>query len=481
MTTNLPVLFLPRDLLPTPRGVGTNATDKLCIQVLSPTTALALESGSNERGHPVSFPPLTSSSHQHAIIANVVYLVVLVPDTRCGTLRCDDDAASLSRVVELANARCAAQQQPSAVLETAATAFSFGHIPHWLQIMARLLNLTVASNALRWEQASLTLFEIGRHANTLSDRRWWWLDLACGAALVAWAGTMWGPLSSQLFQVVGYYVQSQVLHERVVWIMQNHAPLGFKLNPQVDQVLGRIVLLVVDAWQVVTSLVAPVAGRLLLGAVALAWLADAVVSGGRPRGASLVAALAFDAVTLVTLHVSVLHRILSRLLGLQLALLTSLGLALAGRKRNPLRSRVDHLPADRPRLLLATMLFPLVAFTLQTTLAHHLLILSVWLLVCAVQAALWAAAVACDSLPRHVAAAWCFAPPDVVNASHAFPQRVSLVLTDKGWALQSHAKPPSAIAREWLQLLGAEWKARRDVRGVSALGVLLGWEALPGC
>lgn len=171
-----------------------------------------------------------------------------------------------------------------------------------------------------------------------------------------------------------------VVSEMVHFVMNVHAPLGIKLNPQVDLLFGNFVLLFLDCWE---TYVWPV---LVVGAwaVGLASVAGQLANrggGGWARFLCLLLGLAFDATTLALLHVTVLHRLLSKICRFQLMVLRTCLLLMRGKKVNVLkRNRVDAMHTDSALLMLGTVAAFFLAFTLQTTVTYHLLLLS-WALV----------------------------------------------------------------------------------------------------
>ena len=175
--------------------------------------------------------------------------------------------------------------------------------------------------------------------------------------------------------------------------MSRHAPLGLKLNPQVDFVLGHAVILVIDAWLFVVEAAFPLVAPLAFAAFALV-----TVPVGGPS-LSLIIAAAFDSIAVAMLHVAALHRFLARLLRAQLSMLRTLSLLMRGKKRNVLRLRIDTLQTDGAQLMLGSMMFAILLFTLQTTLAHHFLVLVAWTAVLVVERVLWLAAVALHTMP----------------------------------------------------------------------------------
>lgn len=220
------------------------------------------------------------------------------------------------------------------------------------------------------------------------------LDFFLGIILFFILLQYWNFLSNWSYEFVGYEVQSETLKEKVEFVTSKHAPFGFKLNPQADFLLANTVILIIDAWHYITSFPARYSKELYLIICGIVtW-----INKGH-FGLSIMLAIAFDTVAILVLHVGVLHRIISRIWKFQLQLLGSLWLLIRGKKKNQLRSRVDTLKTDSAQLILGTMSIFFFSFTLQTTMAYHLLVLLIWLLVSLFQSLLFFLCVLTRTIP----------------------------------------------------------------------------------
>ena len=85
--------------------------------------------------------------------------------------------------------------------------------------------------------------------------------------------------SHTVLELIATGVRAETLVERVNFIMHTHAPLGFKLNPRLDLLLGNVVLVVADAWRAVCDMVAPLAFPFVL---LFFFLAATLLSPARP-------------------------------------------------------------------------------------------------------------------------------------------------------------------------------------------------------
>jgi hypothetical protein len=143
-----------------------------------------------------------------------------------------------------------------------------------------------------------------------------------------------------------------------------------------------------------------------------------------------------------------------------------------------LRARVDTLKTDSAQLMLGTIVFALVAFTLQTTFAYHLLILRAWGLVFALQAALWAAHAGLATFPALQLWTAVWARPSYL-AGHADPCRFVIVKRDDSRAfILSYPRSVSGVLADWAGDLWARWREmRRQSPGPAQ--VLFGTRDLP--
>ena len=139
------------------------------------------------------------------------------------------------------------------------------------------------------------------------------VDVLIGACIAVALGSKAKDIGDFAFDNFGHLVQSGVMRRRTEWILSHHAPLGFKLNHEVDALLGSMALIVVDIWHEITAAVAPHAPVFVQFVCAVSAL------GG---GATFFLCFAFDFLRTATAHVRIsyilfssIYRGLLRLLG----------------------------------------------------------------------------------------------------------------------------------------------------------------------
>jgi hypothetical protein len=321
-----------------------------------------------------------------------------------------------------------------------------------------------------WDQVSMTIAIRSKPINSEIAK---WLDVIAGLAVLFVLATNWQALADWVNEQLQF--EDRTLKERVEFVMSRHAPLGFKLNPQADFVLGNLVILVVDAWHKLTSYPAVYTKELL----AIACASGAVINGG--GGLSVLFAVAFDGFAILGTHVGILHRVISRILRFQLGLIGSLALLMRGKKRNVLRNRVDTLRTDSAQLMLGTMAIFFFSFTLQTTLAYHILVLAIWSLIFLVQTTLFFICVVLRSLPLDdiliALSDWGTAGSDGAHRPTSFVLNFDEVANI--WRLEVVPVGIGGVISEWLEFAFGLWAkawARRWGSQKVLLNVLFGHE-----
>eukprot|EP00743_Colponemidia_sp_Colp-15_P006790 GILK01007321.1.p1 GENE.GILK01007321.1~~GILK01007321.1.p1 ORF type:complete len:860 (-),score=120.70 GILK01007321.1:263-2803(-) len=175
---------------------------------------------------------------------------------------------------------------------------------------------------------------------------------------------------------LGKVLHVDVLRSEINWLMG--LPAGFKLNVNLDQFLGSVILNLIDLWNEITTILTP------LEPYIVKWIGWSGLFG-----LSVQLSVASDVLTLCTLHVYYIYLSIARLYSLQLTVLSSLWKLFRGKKRNVLRHRIDHCNYDTDQLLLGTLLFTLFFFLFPTTSMYYICFVLIWLVVVLVQAVIW--------------------------------------------------------------------------------------------
>ena len=232
------------------------------------------------------------------------------------------------------------------------------------------------------------------------------------------------------------------MKDRVAWVMQQHAPMGFKLNERLDTVLGTMVILAVDSWHLVASLLADSIQ------VAFSYLFALAQFGG---GASFLLSMSYDAVLVLTLHVKLLYVVFARMYRVQVLVLSSLFKLLRGKKQNVLRNRVDHCDYDKTQLLTGSIIFIVCLFLLQTSMAYYIMFSTLWALIMTLLALLWWLIALFHTVPLY-----CFADNVLrKGGTHAAPAGIKLIPIQDSessarWRVESKPISTWSLLVSWL-------------------------------
>ena len=146
-----------------------------------------------------------------------------------------------------------------------------------------------------------------------------------------------------------YRIQSSLIVDALEWF--KHSPGGIKLNSLITNKMGLVLQMIV---QIFVSIIC------WSRSFHIAVIKFLACIGSFGFTAQLV--FAMDVVRLLTLHIAVLHRLLSVFHQLQIRLLNSLWLLFQGKKKNILRKRVDTGQFDSDQFLMGILLFAIVLF-----------------------------------------------------------------------------------------------------------------------
>lgn len=165
------------------------------------------------------------------------------------------------------------------------------------------------------------------------------------------------------------------------WLMVAH-PGGFKLNKELCQFVGDLVLWALGLWETVLK-VAVVQHLLLL---------VTLLSFASRLGLLFAICLAVDAVRLLTLHLTAFYTASARFYGYQVLVMALLFRLFMGQKRNVLRgNRTDLADYGVDQLLLGTLIFIVLVYLLPSVVAFYLPFMVMHLAVLALE---WGAGVA---------------------------------------------------------------------------------------
>ncbi|XP_074577188.1 uncharacterized protein LOC141833605 isoform X2 [Curcuma longa] len=155
--------------------------------------------------------------------------------------------------------------------------------------------------------------------------------------------------------VIIHRVTNDLLRSGSVWLMG--VPAGFKLNNELAELIGIISL---DAIQVFSTLWSFMGVFMRNYIQVLALL-------GIVFGLTVPVALCIDLLKLATLHIYILHCLISFLYSQQIQALASLWRLFRGQKRNPLRQRLDSYDYTVEQHVVGSLLFTPLLLLIPTT------------------------------------------------------------------------------------------------------------------
>ncbi|TVU18585.1 hypothetical protein EJB05_34692, partial [Eragrostis curvula] len=146
-----------------------------------------------------------------------------------------------------------------------------------------------------------------------------------------------------------------ILRSGCVWLMG--VPAGFKLNTELAELLGMISL---NAIQIYSTLWFFVGGY-------LRHVIQGIAFSGIILGFTVPVSFLIDVIQLATLHVTILHWLISMIYSRQIQTVASLWRLFRGRKWNPLRQRLDSYDYTVEQHVVGSLLFTPVLLLIPTT------------------------------------------------------------------------------------------------------------------
>lgn len=148
------------------------------------------------------------------------------------------------------------------------------------------------------------------------------------------------------------------LKQLVNWLMGS--PAGLKLNSCFNEVLGKFFLYHIHLWWTFLTIIEPV----------MNFAFEVALLFGR-LGLTFQIAIIADLLALLSFHSYCIYVYAARLFNIQLRGLTALFRLFLGKKKNPLRERVDSCLYQPDQLFLGTLLFTILLFLIPTTWVYY--------------------------------------------------------------------------------------------------------------
>ncbi|XP_047357737.1 uncharacterized protein LOC124952234 [Vespa velutina] len=138
------------------------------------------------------------------------------------------------------------------------------------------------------------------------------------------------------------------------------APAGLKLNYAFNNMLGKFFLYHIHLWWTFLIFVTPV----------MDFAFEVLLLFGR-LGITFQISIASDLLALISFHTYCIYVYAARLFNIQLNALISLSRLFLGKKKNPLRERVDSCQYKPDQLFVGTLLFTILLFLAPTTWVYY--------------------------------------------------------------------------------------------------------------
>lgn len=149
-----------------------------------------------------------------------------------------------------------------------------------------------------------------------------------------------------------------LLKDLINWLMG--APAGLKLNHALNNMLGKFFLYHIHLWWTFLIFMKPL----------MDFAFKVLVLLGR-LGVTFQIAIAADLLALVSFHAYCIYVYATRLFNIELKGITGLVRLFLGKKKNPLRERVDSCQYQPDQLFVGTLLFTILLFLMPTTWVYY--------------------------------------------------------------------------------------------------------------
>lgn len=148
------------------------------------------------------------------------------------------------------------------------------------------------------------------------------------------------------------------LKNLIHWLMG--APAGLKLNYAFNNMLGKFFLYHIHLWWTFLIFITPV----------MDFAFEVLLLFGR-LGITFQISIASDLLALISFHTYCIYVYAARLFNIQVYAITSLFRLFLGKKKNPLRERVDSCQYKPDQLFVGTLLFTILLFLIPTTWVYY--------------------------------------------------------------------------------------------------------------
>ncbi|XP_069692380.1 phosphatidylinositol N-acetylglucosaminyltransferase subunit Q [Periplaneta americana] len=229
------------------------------------------------------------------------------------------------------------------------------------------------------------------------------VDVCSGLLLLYWLIALKSSPTALLLESGEVVVRS--LRELLHWLMG--IPAGLKLNYAFNNMLGRFFLYHINLWWTFLVVAKPL----------LEVTFHIFLCLGR-LGLTFQASILADLLALVSFHIYCIYVYAARLYNLQVSGLVALWRLFLGRKRNPLRGRVDSCQYSPDQLFVGTLAFTILLFLLPTTFMYYIVFTSLRLVVIGLGGLLTRVRYVLQCLPLYVSTLWLLRSTAISSTIH---------------------------------------------------------------
>ncbi|KAL0278894.1 UNVERIFIED_CONTAM: hypothetical protein PYX00_000576 [Menopon gallinae] len=183
------------------------------------------------------------------------------------------------------------------------------------------------------------------------------LDVFLGAIFLNYLTTWFSPDSFAKF-LLSAEKAIQSLRDLIHWLTGD--PAGFKLNFTFSKMLATFFLFYIDIWCSFIAILRPMYNMIFMVFLFMG-----------KAGITFQVSVMADILAVVTFHIYCICLFAARLYNIQVFGLIALWRLFLGRKRNPLRDRVDSCKYTPEQLFIGTLGFTILLFLLPTTLIYY--------------------------------------------------------------------------------------------------------------
>ncbi|KAK6624164.1 hypothetical protein RUM44_011022 [Polyplax serrata] len=228
--------------------------------------------------------------------------------------------------------------------------------------VTKYFNITIHANnylkAFLWAVNSITekkRFDIKVTNFLLSV----FLDMVLGIVFLNWLNSKVSlDSSATIFLLTAESVVNSI-NDLINWLRGD--PAGLKLNWAFNKILATFFLFHIEIWWTFLVYLKPVVKIIFQIFLKLGLL-----------GITFQASITADLLALVSFHIYCIHAYAAKLYSIQTSTLTSLWRLFLGRKKNPLRNKVDSCRYSPKQLFVGTLVFTILLFLLPTTLVYYI-------------------------------------------------------------------------------------------------------------